>query len=378
MVRVYIMFGNKKKLLEKDNEISQLKLQLDSVEKQLASVNEQCDQLQSKMDDSERYIQFYLGMFGNLNGFSDSLSALQGTLAHMAETLKDEKRNAIETATEISNAQRISDKVTSELKQFGLSVEKAVPHTESLRARADAIGNIISLISNVSDQTNLLALNAAIEAARAGENGRGFAVVADEVRVLSKRTSDATQDITTEVNSIQSGAIGVQEQMNMIAEKSRELSSDSDRIHGNMAAVIKTANHLEETVSAGALRSFVELAKADHLVFKFEIYKVLMGQSDKHIDDFSSHTSCRLGQWYNSGEGVQCYSELPGYREMNSPHERVHSCGKRAIERMESGDLEAAVNAVAEMEEASLKVQESLEMMASSAEAAPAILCHAH
>ncbi|MEL7641719.1 MAG: methyl-accepting chemotaxis protein [Solidesulfovibrio sp.] len=72
-----------------------------------------------------------------------------------------------------------------------------------LGRRADGIGRIIGVITDIADQTNLLALNAAIEAARAGDAGRGFAVVADEVRKLAEKTMTATREVGQAVTGIQ-------------------------------------------------------------------------------------------------------------------------------------------------------------------------------
>jgi methyl-accepting chemotaxis protein len=73
-----------------------------------------------------------------------------------------------------------------------------------LAAAAQKIGDVVHLIEQIASQTNLLALNATIEAARAGDAGKGFSVVASEVKALAAQTSRATDDIKTQVASIQS------------------------------------------------------------------------------------------------------------------------------------------------------------------------------
>ncbi|MFT4775993.1 MAG: methyl-accepting chemotaxis protein [Oleispira sp.] len=76
----------------------------------------------------------------------------------------------------------------------------------TLRQTARDVKNVLDVITSISQQTNLLALNAAIEAARAGEAGRGFAVVADEVRTLSVKTQEATVEIDSMINKLESSS----------------------------------------------------------------------------------------------------------------------------------------------------------------------------
>ena len=74
---------------------------------------------------------------------------------------------------------------------------------QGLSDAAKRVSDVVQLINTIASQTNLLALNATIEAARAGESGKGFAVVATEVKALATQTAKATDEISLQINSMQ-------------------------------------------------------------------------------------------------------------------------------------------------------------------------------
>ena len=103
-----------------------------------------------------------------------SLQELTARADH-SKVMQDEARKALETTLTVT-------------RQIGESVAE--------------VGEIVTLITDVTRQTNFLALNAAIEAARAGEAGRGFAVVASEVKTLAEKTRESAGHIRTTIERV--------------------------------------------------------------------------------------------------------------------------------------------------------------------------------
>jgi len=173
----------------------------------------------------------------------------------------------------------------------------------------------------------------------------------------------------------------IQEETHLAQRSMAELATQSDSFGAEGAAASQSveeisalSNRMEQAISASALRSFTELAKLDHLIFKFEIYKVFMGISEKTADNFASHQACRLGKWYYEGEGKECFSRLEGYREMESPHTDVHKYGREAVAQCRAGNFGGGIESIRAMEAASASVLTCLEKMALQGENSPELL----
>jgi hypothetical protein len=315
-------------------------------------------------------------LYVNMQGFGDSFVELQKSQVAAAQTLRDEKSSAIEAASVSTRNREAVMQIAGRLDALSGDTTQTSQNVQSLTERAAQIGSIVQLIKEIADQTNLLALNAAIEAARAGEQGRGFAVVADEVRKLAERTAKATSEISTIVVAIQDETDRAQVQMQGWAEKSQAFSKDVSGVMDNMKHLLGLSHRMEGTISAAALRSFVEVAKIDHLIYKLEIYKVFMGISDRDAESFAPHTECRLGKWYFEGEGKECYSKLDGYAAMAAPHQAFHQHGREAVTTFRSGDHLRGIELTGLMEADSMEVLSALERVAIAGENDSSLLCH--
>ena len=144
----------------------------------------------------------------SMSATADQSNALVGAVAAAAE----------ETSVNVQTVSAGTEQLSSSISEIGRQVvasaqiaRKAVDEAgatdatmQGLADNAGRISVVVDLIQTIASQTNLLALNATIEAARAGEAGRGFAVVASEVKNLASQTAKATDEIRSQIASMQS------------------------------------------------------------------------------------------------------------------------------------------------------------------------------
>jgi methyl-accepting chemotaxis protein len=203
-------------------------------------------------------------ILGELRGTSDQLGTAAADMDQVSDVVSTEARVAEEKIG--ISSQHVSDtagstedlaltirRIEEEARKSNVAVgeallqfQRAVGTISTLDDAASRIDEVIGLIQTIAGRTNLLALNAKIEAARAGEAGKGFSVVAEEVKSLAGQTAQATEDVTAQINAIQTAAADTRQSMieldAIIAQVSRMVESVAETVAEQSMSVANISN----------------------------------------------------------------------------------------------------------------------------------------
>lgn len=358
---------------------------------------------------------------------SEEMAASVDDVSNRTQAAATNADNAVAVATQ--GAETI-DKAFSFVEESFTAMDAVTEQMKGVLENTRKIGEVVGIIKGIADQTNLLALNAAIEAARAGEQGRGFAVVADEVRKLAEHTKDSVTEIQGNIERLQEDTQG---SVTNVETAAQQLSSGKGLVDEALGAIehmrkaivtinaemLQIAANSEEqtaasqeiaaevgTVSAGAEKllgecdrtgrgvfslsqvintlrlnlltsdlcmrdkELLDICVADHLLWRWRVYNMLLGYEKIEISTIGTHRDCRLGEWYYT-TGKQVFNNNPVFVNMEQPHDDLHRFAKEAAVAYEKKDIKAAEEALAKMDICSKQVVEALDLLTKQANGNP-------
>jgi methyl-accepting chemotaxis protein len=260
------------------------------------------NRLAVQVEDSERSAE------QQQEGVASSLAAMErmnGTVSEIAKNTSIAAQEADQTKAKAMNGESIMRQSVDSINTVQQDTRELKERMDGLGKQAEAIGTIMTVISDIADQTNLLALNAAIEAARAGEAGRGFAVVADEVRKLAEKTMGATTEVGQAIKNVQDGvhsSIVTVEHTAGGLDKATELVGESEAALAEIAQGISQAAFQISSIAAAAEQQSASSVQITHSLEE-------INRKAEHTADVMHHASQAISELVVLSRDLQTHAE---------------------------------------------------------------------
>ncbi|MBX9726223.1 MAG: hypothetical protein K2X09_03060 [Rickettsiales bacterium] len=264
---------------------------------------------------------FEFSVKGMVSQVASSAAKMQTDAQNVATIAEDTQKRSGLVARASTESIATSEQITAAVEELTTSIKEISAQTrkssevagqaqtkagvakntiEMLSNKSAKVSEIIGTITGIAEKINLLALNATIESARAGEAGKGFAVVASEVKNLANMVAKATEEITVQIQDMQSVTKTSVDSVEDILAIIGQVSSGTSAIAGAVEQQSSVTNEIAKSIFRSAegtqgvsqnIASVQEGAKQTGATANavLESAKHLSGQSDvlkRKVDEF--------------------------------------------------------------------------------------------
>jgi len=225
-----------------------------------------------------------------------------------------------EASTNVSMVAAATEEMSATINEIAENTEKARDITASAVTRttsaleqvgelglaAREIGNVVETITEISSQVDLLALNATIEAARAGEAGKGFAVVAGEIKELARQTAEASGEIKSRVEGIQTNTEGTVQEINDVSA----VVSDINSIVSTIAAAVEEQSATTGEIVTNVSQASIGLSEVNENVAQSSQVSDEIAKDIGHVTKAAGDVSNRCSDIDDSSQELARLAEM--------------------------------------------------------------------